>query len=72
MNCLERARKYARSPVMPPDHVPVIPPPPLFDYLPSLLDRGDIVEFYRMAGLFGLGDFSPEYGRFQVEEVSLE
>jgi hypothetical protein len=29
---MERARKYARSPVLPPDHVPVPPPPPLFDY----------------------------------------
>ncbi len=54
---------------------------PLFDgwsvvvhgtYLPSLLNRENIIEFYRMAGLFGLGDFTPEYGRFQVEEVSLE
>jgi hypothetical protein len=41
-------------------------------YLPSLLDRENIVEFYRMAGLYGLGDYTPEFGRFQVEEVSLE
>ena len=32
----------------------------------------EVIEFYRMAGLFGLGDFTPEYGRFQVEEVALE
>jgi 5-methylcytosine-specific restriction endonuclease McrA len=32
VTCMERARKYARSPVLPPDHVPVAPPPPLFDY----------------------------------------
>ena len=41
-------------------------------YLASLLDRDNIVEFYRMAGLYGLGDYTPEFGRFQVEEVSLE
>jgi hypothetical protein len=29
---MERARKYARSPVLPPDDVPVAPPSPLFDY----------------------------------------
>lgn len=38
-------------------------------FLPSLLDREDIVQFYRMAGLYGLGDYTPEFGRFQVEEV---
>jgi 5-methylcytosine-specific restriction endonuclease McrA len=32
VTCMERARKYARSPVLPPDQVPVAPPPPLFDY----------------------------------------
>ena len=32
VTCRERARKYARSPVLPPDHVPVVPTPPLFDY----------------------------------------
>jgi hypothetical protein len=32
VTCMERARKYARSPVLPPNHVPVAPPPPLFDY----------------------------------------
>jgi hypothetical protein len=36
VTCMERARKYARSPVMPPDHVLVVPPPPLFDYRPAL------------------------------------
>jgi len=41
-------------------------------YLPSLLDRQNIVEFFRMSGVFGLGDYTPEYGRFQVQEVSLE
>jgi hypothetical protein len=32
VTCMERARKYALSPVLPPNHVPVAPPPPLFDY----------------------------------------
>jgi len=32
VTCMQRARKYARSPVMPPDQMPVAPPPPLFDY----------------------------------------
>jgi 5-methylcytosine-specific restriction endonuclease McrA len=33
---MERARKYARSPVLPPSHVPVAPSPPLFDYRTAL------------------------------------
>jgi hypothetical protein len=32
VTCMERARKYARSPVLPPNYVPVASPPPLFDY----------------------------------------
>jgi hypothetical protein len=36
VTCILRARKYAGSPVMPPDHVPVAPPSPLFDYRPAL------------------------------------
>ncbi|UQR62985.1 hypothetical protein LRP30_40680 [Bradyrhizobium sp. C-145] len=38
-------------------------------FLTSLLDREDIVAFYRVAGLYGLGDYTPEFGRFQVEEM---
>jgi len=38
-------------------------------FLTSLLDREDIVGFYRVAGLYGLGDYTPEFGRFQVEET---
>ena len=41
-------------------------------FLPSLLDREDIFSFYRMAGLYGLGDYTPEFGRFQVEEVKVK
>jgi hypothetical protein len=36
VTCMQRARKYAGSPVMPPDHVPVVPPAQLFDYRPAL------------------------------------
>jgi hypothetical protein len=36
VTCMERARKYARSPVLPPSHVPVTPSPPLFDYRTAL------------------------------------
>jgi hypothetical protein len=36
VTCMERARKYARSPVLPPSHVPVVPSPPLFDYRTAL------------------------------------
>jgi hypothetical protein len=36
VTCMERARKYARSPVLPPSHVPVSPSPPLFDYRTAL------------------------------------
>jgi len=41
-------------------------------FLPSMLDRNDLLEYFRIAGLFGLGDYTPEYGRFLVEEVRLE
>ena len=36
VTCMERARKYARSPVLPPSHVPETPTPALFDYRPPL------------------------------------
>ncbi len=32
VTCMERARQYERSPVLPPSYVPVSPTPPLFDY----------------------------------------
>jgi hypothetical protein len=36
VTCILRARKYANSPVMLADDVPVSPPAPLFDYRPAL------------------------------------
>ncbi|MFQ3451803.1 hypothetical protein PMN64_00545 [Bradyrhizobium sp. UFLA01-814] len=41
-------------------------------FLPSMLDREEIVGFFQTAGLFGLGDYTPEFGRFVAEEVQLE
>ena len=41
-------------------------------FLPSMLDREDIVGFFQTAGVYGLGDYTPEFGRFRVEDVKLE
>lgn len=39
-------------------------------YLPSLLDRNEIVEFFRIAGaMVGIGDWRPKFGKFTVEEI---
>jgi len=37
VTCILRARKYANSPVMPADNVPVTQPAPLFDFRPALV-----------------------------------
>lgn len=39
-------------------------------YLSSMLNRAEIIEYFRLAGPYGLGDYRPEYGRFLVEELS--
>lgn len=37
-------------------------------YLPSVLNKSDIIEFVEIAGqLVGLGDWRPKFGRFSVE-----
>ncbi len=43
-------------------------------FLPSMLDRSEVIEFFRIAGPHGLGDHRPEYGRFlvEVEEAPLD
>jgi hypothetical protein len=41
-------------------------------YLPSMINRAELVEFFRLAGPHGLGDHRPEYGRFRVEEIEAE
>jgi hypothetical protein len=39
-------------------------------YLPSLLDREEAVEFFRISGaLVGVGDWRPKFGKFTVEEI---
>ena len=38
-------------------------------YLPSMINRGELIEFFRLAGPHGLGDRRPDYGRFRVEEI---
>jgi hypothetical protein len=39
-------------------------------FLPSLINRTDVVTTYSTAGfLFGLGDWRPNYGTFLVEEI---
>lgn len=39
-------------------------------YLPSLLDRDEVVAFFRISGaLVGVGDWRPKFGKFTVEEI---
>lgn len=38
-------------------------------YLPSMINRTELIEFFRLAGPHGLGDRRPDYGRFRVEEI---
>lgn len=41
-------------------------------FLPSMVNRGEIIEFFKLAGPHGIGDHRPEFGRFLVEEVRKE
>ncbi len=34
-----------------------------------MVNRAEIVEFFKLAGPHGLGDHRPEFGRFRVEQV---
>jgi hypothetical protein len=39
-------------------------------FLPSLLDRREVIEFFRISGaLVGVGDWRPKFGKFTVEEI---
>ncbi|GGI30814.1 hypothetical protein [Bradyrhizobium guangdongense] len=39
-------------------------------YLPSLLDRDEVVSFFRIAGaVVGVGDWRPKFGKFTVDVV---
>jgi hypothetical protein len=40
-------------------------------YLPTLLDRAEVLEFFRIAGSLGIGDWRPRYGKFIVEELAM-
>jgi len=37
-------------------------------FLPTLLNRTEVVEYFRIAGALGIGDWRPRYGKFTVEE----
>jgi hypothetical protein len=41
-------------------------------YLKGLVNGEEVIEFFRLAGPFGLGDGRPEFGRFLIEEARLE
>jgi hypothetical protein len=41
-------------------------------FLPSMINRTEIIEFFKLAGPFGLGDHRPQFGRFLVEEIGLK
>lgn len=41
-------------------------------FLPSLLNRDEVLEYFRIAGSFGIGDWRPRYGKFVVQERQLE
>lgn len=38
-------------------------------YLPSMINRTEILEYFSISGCYGLGDYRPEFGRFLVEEI---
>jgi hypothetical protein len=41
-------------------------------FLPSMINRAEVVEFFKLAGPYGLGDYRPEFGRFLVDEIAPE
>ncbi|MEH2500269.1 hypothetical protein V1294_006748 [Bradyrhizobium sp. AZCC 1678] len=41
-------------------------------FLPSMINRAEVTEFFKLAGPFGLGDHRPEFGRFTVEQIGPE
>jgi hypothetical protein len=38
-------------------------------FIASMMGRADVIQFFKLAGPYGLGDWRPEYGRFVVEEL---
>ncbi|OCX29124.1 hypothetical protein QU42_19505 [Bradyrhizobium sp. UASWS1016] len=41
-------------------------------FLPSMINQREIVDYFKMAGPYGIGDFRPTFGRFLVEELRSE
>ncbi|MCS3928991.1 hypothetical protein M2175_004022 [Bradyrhizobium elkanii] len=41
-------------------------------YLPSMINRAELIEFFKLAGPHGLGDHRPDFGRFRVEEIEVD
>lgn len=37
-------------------------------FITTMLNRTEVFEFFKLAGVHGLGDYRPEFGRFIVEE----
>jgi hypothetical protein len=37
-----------------------------------MINRAEVVEFFKLAGPYGLGDYRPEFGRFLVDEIAPE
>jgi hypothetical protein len=34
------------------------------------MNRSDVLDYFRIAGALGIGDWRPRYGKFLVEEVT--
>jgi hypothetical protein len=41
-------------------------------FITTILNREDVVGYFRMAGPYGIGDHRPDFGRFLIEESQLE
>lgn len=41
-------------------------------FITTILNREDVVGYFRMAGPYGIGDYRPDFGRFLIEESQLE
>jgi hypothetical protein len=39
-------------------------------FLVTLIDRSEVLEYFRIAGALGIGDWRPRYGKFLVEEAA--
>jgi hypothetical protein len=39
-------------------------------FLVTLMNRSDVLDYFRIAGALGIGDWRPRYGKFLVEEVT--